>query len=111
MLNVIGDVAILPKVKKDIPQVLAAVDFAEGNRYSDFNPEIDEVAAYGIGGLIAGKVLAKVGFFALILKFWKIIMGAAISAFYYIRKRFLNKNGSGANELVAETVPESVPPL
>ena len=42
--------------------------------YSEFNPDIDTVAAYGIGGLIAGKVLAKAGVLAaglvLLKKFW-----------------------------------------
>lgn len=91
MLNVIGDMDILPTVKKDIPQVLAAVDFTDGNRYSDFNPSIDKVAAYGVGGLIAGKLLAKAGFFVLFLKFWKVIAGVFIAAFYYLRKIFTGK--------------------
>jgi uncharacterized membrane-anchored protein len=103
MLNVIGDIDILPVVKKDMPQVLAAVDFTQGNRYSDFNPDMDKVATYGVGGLIAGKVLAKVGFFALILKFWKIIAGVIMAAFYYLKKFFNRKN-------TAATEPEPVVP-
>lgn len=104
MLNVIGDIDILPTVKKDIPQVLAAVDFTDGNRYSDFNPDVDQVAAYGVGGLIAGKVLAKVGFFALVLKFWKIIAGVIMAAFYYLRKIL-----SGKKTEPEEIAPESEP--
>jgi uncharacterized membrane-anchored protein len=34
-------------------------------------PGADKVAAYGIGGLIAGKALTKLGFFALALAFLK----------------------------------------
>ena len=48
------------------------MSFAKGQQYTDYNAGIDEVAAYTIGGLVAGKVLAKVGFFAIILKFWKL---------------------------------------
>ena len=38
--------------------------FNPGNRYEDFDSNIDEVAAYGIGALIAGKVAAKAGLLA-----------------------------------------------
>ena len=38
---------------------------------ADFDSKIDNVAAWTIGGLVAGKVLAKAGFFAIILKFIK----------------------------------------
>lgn len=73
-MNVIGQMDILPEVKKDIDVILASAEFKEGNKYSDFNPDIDKVAAYGIGGLIAGKVLAKAGFFAGLMKFGKFII-------------------------------------
>ena len=86
-LNVIGDIDVLPKVKKDVDYILSSVYFTEGNTYVDFNPEYDKVAAYGIGGLIAGKVLAKAGFFALILKFWKIIAIAVVGAFSLFKKK------------------------
>ncbi len=87
-LSFIGGMFILPEVQNNMENIIASVNFNSGNRYSDFNPEIDEVAAYGIGGLIAGKVLAKAGFFALLLKFWKIIAVGAIAAFAAV-KRFL----------------------
>ena len=108
VLNVIGDMSVLPAVKKNIGPVLAAVDFTEGNRYSDFNPDIDQVAAYGVGGLIAGKVLAKVGFFALILKFWKVIIGVVMAAYYYIRKKFLKNETATVGETEIEPETESV---
>ncbi|MCP3672269.1 MAG: DUF2167 domain-containing protein, partial [Gammaproteobacteria bacterium] len=40
-------------------------------RYSDFNPSIDKVAAYGLGALVTGKVIAKTGFLAMALVFLK----------------------------------------
>jgi uncharacterized membrane-anchored protein len=51
------------------------------------------VAAWTVGGLVAGKVLAKVGVFALIAKFGKVIFiavaagGAAIWKFIRGRRR------------------------
>ncbi len=87
-LNFIGGLYLLDQIKKDMPAILKSVEFNSGNQYGDFDPDIDEVAAYGIGGLIAGKVLAKAGFFALILKFWKIIAVGAVGLFAGLR-RFL----------------------
>jgi uncharacterized membrane-anchored protein len=64
--------------------VLAMTEFNEGHRYIDFDPDIDEVAAYGIGALIAGKVAAKAGLFAAALLFLKkfgvfILLGIAFA--------------------------------
>ena len=86
-LNAISDMDKLPMVQSNIDRVISSAEFNPGNRYSDFNPDFDEVAAYGIGGLIAGKVLAKVGFFAALLKFWKVIAFGAVAAFGALRKR------------------------
>lgn len=86
-LNAIGDIDVLPQVQKDVDQILAAVEFSEGNQYSDFNPDIDKVAAYGIGGLIAGKVLGKVGFLALLAKGWKFIAIGVVALFAALRKK------------------------
>ncbi|PSR54700.1 DUF2167 domain-containing protein [Adhaeribacter arboris] len=107
LLNVIAPVNVLPTVKKNIPGLLAAVNFTSGNQYGDFNPDIDEVAQYGIGGLIAGKVLAKVGFFALLLKFWKVVAAAASGIYYYLKKRLSRKKER--QEPVLEMEPEMEP--
>lgn len=87
-MNAIGDIDILPVFNEDIDEILSSVDFNQGNRYSDFNPDLDEIAAYGIGGLIAGKILTKAGFFAAILKFWKVGFIAIGGLFAAFRKRF-----------------------
>ncbi|AOW21705.1 DUF2167 domain-containing protein [Urechidicola croceus] len=90
-LNVIGDMDALPQVKKDVNQILNSVEFNDGNKYSDFNPNIDRVAAYGIGGLIAGKVLAKAGAFALIAKFWKFIAIGAVALFSAFKNKIFGR--------------------
>ena len=86
-LTAIGDIDVLDTFNQDRDHILASVDFNDGHRYSDFNPDIDEVAAYGIGGLIAGKILAKAGFFAILLKFWKFIAIGAVALFSGFRKK------------------------
>jgi len=90
-LNIIGDMTVLPIVKADVSSIVASAAFTEGNTYSDFNPDVDDVAAYGIGGLIAGKVLAKVGFFALLLKFWKFIAIGIVGAFSVFKGKIFGK--------------------
>ena len=87
-LNAISDITVLSKVKNDIDKVLTSVNFTEGNRYADFDSSIDKVAAVGIGGLIAGKVLAKGGFFVMLAKFWKVIALGAVAFFASIKKFF-----------------------
>ncbi len=87
VLNAIAASSELPLVKRDIHHVLNIVQFGDGYKYSDFNPEVDEVAAWTIGGLVAGKVMAKAGLFAILLKFGKFIAIGAIALFGLLRNR------------------------
>jgi len=74
VLNFIAGIDQLGLINNQIETVLNIAEFDEGQRYADFNPDIDKVAAYGIGALIAGKVAAKLGLLATVLiflkKFW-----------------------------------------
>ena len=91
VLNAISSMPNLPIVQKDIPNVLTIVQFNKGYQYEDFDPSIDQVAAWTIGGLVAGKILTKVGFFAVLLKFWKIIALAVIGFFGSFWKKMRGK--------------------
>jgi len=73
VLNAVSSMSEYSEVEKNIQPVLASFSYADGNKYSDFNPELDEVAAWTVGGLVAGKVLAKVGVLAFLLKYIKLI--------------------------------------
>jgi uncharacterized membrane-anchored protein len=107
ILNAIATKADLPLVQKDINKVLDIVQFNDGYKYKDFDSSIDEVAAWTIGGLVAGKVLAKVGLFAVIAKFGKVI-ALAFFGFFGIFKNKLkkifskNKNIKTETELISE---------
>jgi uncharacterized membrane-anchored protein len=100
ILNAVATMNELPEVKSQINKVINSVHYKDGEKYSDFNPEIDNVAAWTIGGLVAGKVLAKVGFWALLLKFWKLILiaiagaGGAFWRFFTGRKKEVDNNNS-----------------
>ena len=67
----IGGNSQMPEIKASISGLRSSVTFARGQQYRDFDAGIDEVAACSIGGLVAGKMLAKAGFFAVVLKFWE----------------------------------------
>jgi uncharacterized membrane-anchored protein len=69
ILNAVSGMSQLNDVKKQIPSVIDIVNFEDGYKYEQFDSKLDKVAIGGITALVAGKVLAKVGFFGLILKF------------------------------------------
>jgi uncharacterized membrane-anchored protein len=88
VLNAVAPMHDLSEIEKQTPQILSMVDFNQGNRYADFDPKIDKVAAYGIAALIVGGIAAKLGLFKLILVFlvaakkFVIIAIAAIAAWF-----------------------------
>lgn len=81
VLNLVASMPQLEEIETAIPTVLAMTNFNPGYRYSDFDPSVDKVAAYGIAALIAGKVASKAGLFAklgvvivALKKFWIFII-------------------------------------
>lgn len=91
LMNFIADMEQLPEIERNLDTVLAMAEFNDGYRYDQFDPEYDKMAAYGIGGLVAGKVLAKTGFLALALVFLKkfgvVILGGIAVMFGRLFKR------------------------
>ena len=94
--NVIGGMDAVPRVNAKLDELLASATFPEGERYADFDSTTDEVAAYGVAGLIAGGLLSKAGFFAKIglflAKGWKIVAVAVIAGIGAVRKLFGGKD-------------------
>ncbi len=92
VLNFIAGMDQKTVIDSNIETVLALAEFDTGSKYSDFNPDIDTVAAYGLGALVAGKVIAKTGFLVAALVFLKkfgIIILLAAGAFF--KKMFSRK--------------------
>jgi uncharacterized membrane-anchored protein len=74
----------LTEVNSNRDDVLAMAEFNQGSRYADFDPSIDEVAAYGLGALVAGKIAAKTGLLTaglLLLKKFGVLLVAGLAAF------------------------------
>lgn len=108
MFNVsaVANMTELAEVKASIPNIIKSVQFNDGNKYSDFDSSTDTVAAWTIGGLVAGKVLAKVGFFALIAKFGKVIFLALIGGFAALKKFVFGKKDQEVSKPKPEEIAE-----
>jgi uncharacterized membrane-anchored protein len=93
-LSLISDMSHLAAIEGHIPEILSMVDFTDGNRYADYKNG-DKTAAYGIAALVTGGVLAKTGFFKVLLlglaKFAKVGIVAAVALFAWIKRLVTGK--------------------
>lgn len=111
VLNAIGGMSQLKKIEAASPELLSMVDFNDGNRYADFNASTDKIAEYGIAGLVAGGVAAKLGFFKWIwvallsMKKLGVMIVVAIGA--GIVKLFGFLTGGPRRRIGEETPPQS----
>lgn len=90
-ISAVSSMHELAEVKRSIPNIINSIKFKEGQTYFNFDESTDNVAAWTIGGLVAGKVLAKVGLFAVIAKFGKVIFIALLAAFAGAKKFIFGK--------------------
>ncbi|WP_028865976.1 DUF2167 domain-containing protein [Psychromonas aquimarina] len=89
VLNFIAQIDQKQLIESKLDTVLALAEFEANAKYENFDPQVDQMAAYGLGALVAGKVLAKTGFLAMGLIFFKkfgIFLAAAAGVF--IKKIF-----------------------
>jgi len=95
VLNAVAGIDQLSAIRSQTRDVLAAVDFNEGHRYTDYLPSTDKAAAYGITGLIIGATAAKAGFFKLLvvglLAFKKALVVGVLALFSAIKRLFGGK--------------------
>lgn len=94
-VNAVADLEAVDEVVSKESAMIGSVRFDEGYAYADFDPIRDRVSDWTIGGLVAGSILAKSGFFAklgvLLLKFWKIIAVGVVAIAAGIKKIFGSK--------------------
>jgi len=109
-MNAIGLMSQLEPIKSSIPAITSAVAYTDGNKYSDFSKSSgDKVAAWTIGGLVAGKILAKAGLFAILAKFGKLIIISLIAGGASIW-RFITGRRKEPEEETAFETHSSAPP-
>lgn len=99
VLNAIASTKQLPEIEQASPAILAMVNFEDGHRYADFNPSTDKVASYGLAALVAGGILAKGGFFKMLLvgllAAKKFVIIGVLALFAGIKKLFSLGSGRG----------------
>lgn len=82
-MNFVTGAGTIEQEKPIARSLLAALDYNDGKRYTDFNAKTDHVAEYGLAALIGGVAAKKLGLFAVIAaflaKFAKLI-GVAVIA-------------------------------
>lgn len=95
-LNFITSKAAIEAEKPIARELLAAVEFNKGRSYADFSSSTDKIAAYGIGALVGGALLKKVGLFAVaaafFAKFFKVILLGAAAIGMPLYRKFFKKN-------------------
>ncbi|OLQ74066.1 hypothetical protein BIT28_19470 [Photobacterium proteolyticum] len=92
VLNFIAAMDQKELIESKLDSVLAMAEFDQGSRYIDFDSSTDQMAAYGLGALVAGKVATKTGLLAAAMVFLKkfgLVIVVGIGAFF--KKLFKRK--------------------
>jgi uncharacterized membrane-anchored protein len=102
IISFVSDIRQLPEIKSDAPSIMAMASFTPGNTYADYREGVDQRAAYGIGGLIAGGAVAaiaqKTGLLALILAFGKKFIVLILAGFAAIGRGAMRLFGGGKSK-------------
>ena len=97
-LNAIARMSDLSAVQSGMQRLLPMAAFDSGQRYADFNPSTDKLAAYGLAALVAGGIAAKAGLFAklgiILLAAKKFVVLAVVAIGAAIKKLFGGKDNN-----------------
>lgn len=96
VLNAVANMTQLPSVRSETQNVLTAVNFSEGHRYTDYLPGKDKAAAYGVAGLVIGATAAKAGLFKILwvglLAFKKLIIAGIVALIGALKSLFRKRS-------------------
>ena len=103
VLNAVAAMTQLPVIRTETRNVLQAVNFNEGHRYTDYLPGKDKAAAYGITGLIVGATAAKAGLFKVliagILAFKKALIVGVLALLGFIKRLFSRRQAANLEQV------------
>jgi uncharacterized membrane-anchored protein len=96
-LNAVAPVSQLAEIKPAMEQVAQFASFTQGNAYADYNEDTDKLATYGIGGLIAGGLIASKtgllkGLWLALLAGKKFIVIGLVALGVFLRRMFSRKD-------------------
>ncbi|WP_271077790.1 DUF2167 domain-containing protein [Aurantiacibacter sp. MUD61] len=102
-INFVADMDKLPAIRRAADDITAASRFDPGARYEDYEAGRDDVAGYGLAGLVAsgaGLAVAKqFGLFAMLVKLAKPLLvglGIALALFFVPIRRWLRRRREGS---------------
>ncbi len=105
-LNAVASMTNLSEVQINLNKIIRCVSYNDGYTYADFDSKTDNIAAWTIGGLVAGKLLAKTGFFVMLAKFWKVII-LGLAAFFGGFAKFFKKDKPTDEQPASEEIVEN----
>ncbi|WP_338792721.1 DUF2167 domain-containing protein [Bernardetia sp. MNP-M8] len=91
-MNISTSPTHLLEVNSQIPLLTSSVEFYKGFRHEDFDPNFDNLAAFGFAGLLAGKVLTKVKVVPFIFKWLKWVIIALLGAFTFFKRKLIKRD-------------------
>jgi uncharacterized membrane-anchored protein len=101
-LNLITTASTVEADKPSAHELLQAVNFKDGKRYTDFDASTDKVAAYGLAALVGGIAAKKLGLLAglgvFFAKFAKLIIVGLGAAGTAIAKFFKGRGSDSTSE-------------
>lgn len=102
-MKAVASMGQMAAVEARMKDVLALVEFAPGHRYEEFDSSVDRVAGYGLVGVVAGGLLAKAGFF-------KLLLAGLLAAKKFVIVGAVALFGAASKWLRGRARPSAVPP-
>jgi uncharacterized membrane-anchored protein len=94
-MEAVAHISQLEQIRGDMQPLLQAAEFNDGHKYAQFNKSTDRLAEYGLGGLIAVGLAAKLGLFAklgaILLAAKKVIIMAVVAIGGFLARLFGKK--------------------
>ena len=94
-MEAVAHIDQLEQIRADMKPLLEAAEFNSGYRYAEFNKKTDKLAEYGLGGLIAVGLAAKLGLFgklfAVLLAAKKVILVGLVALGGFVARLFGKK--------------------
>jgi uncharacterized membrane-anchored protein len=91
-MNISTSSTHLLEINPQIPLLTSSIEFYKGFRHEDFDPNFDNLAAFGFAGILAGKVLTKVKVVPFIFKWLKWVIIALLGIFTFFKRKLINRD-------------------
>jgi uncharacterized membrane-anchored protein len=102
VMNAVSGMEQLDDVREHMKTLLPAIAFVPGNRYEDYDSSTDQLAGYGVGALVAGKIVSKTGILTAVTTFvvkgWKFLLVIFAALVAMLRKLIISQRRTRRSE-------------